>query len=133
MKRLRRLEDERFCKRRIFKQSNHFFFDFQLYIDFKIYPLKLAYLEPWASLIHWPKTRQRRSCFLSQSLKITQKRKSSRLMVHQLFKLVSASFGSCHITFEFWTWSLNHVEEALKVRYFMRSIFLVVTLLDRSL
>ena len=36
-----------------------------------------------------------------------------------------------HLTF--WIWSLNHVEEALKVRYFMRSIFLMVTLLDSLL
>ena len=54
------MEDESFVDAKIFKQSNTFFFNFHLYIDFKIYPLKLADLKPCASLIHWSKTGQKK-------------------------------------------------------------------------
>ena len=46
--------------------------------------------------------------FLSQPLEISQKWKNSRLMVHPLFRLVNASFGLCHINFDF----LNSIHES---------------------
>ena len=112
---------------------NTFFFDFQLYIDFKIWPLKLADVEPCASLIYWFMTGKRKCIFLLQQVVVTQKRKNSHRSVHQLFRLVNAFLTSCQIIFDFLNLSIKRVEEDLKVRYFMRSMFLMTTLLDKAI
>ena len=112
------------------KAASHIFFEFQLYINFKIWPLKLVDLEPWASMIYWSMT-GKRSCNLLPWQEMLQKRKISCWRVHLLFRLISIFLATCQIIFDFLNKSMSHAEEALKGRCIMESMFLMITLLDR--